>query len=337
MKRTCWAWRVGIAALLALVPAVVAACGGDDADERVEISLALDWYPWSNHAGIYMAEERGYFEDEGLTVNIHVPADPTTGLQLVAAGEDDFTISYQADVLIARGEGLDVQSVAALVQHPLNSIMTLASSGLERPSQLAGKKVGIAGVASDEPLLATMLAADGLTLDDVEVVTVGFDLMPALLGGRVDAVLGAYWVHESILAERQGQPVNVMRIEEWGVPDYYELLLVTSDTFVADNSDVVERFIRALSRGYAAAQAEPVVAIDALVAANPETDREVEIEGIARLAPLWTDSGSVPWGTQTDDRWTSYAAWLRDEGILTTDVDPNDAFTNEFVQRAGSD
>jgi putative hydroxymethylpyrimidine transport system substrate-binding protein len=215
--------------------------------------------------------------------------------------------------------------------------MTLQSSGLERPSQLKGKKVGIAGVASDEPLLATMLAADGLQLSDVEVVTVGFDLMPALLGGRVDAILGAYWVHESILAEKQGQPVNVMRIEEWGVPDYYELLLVTGDALADEHPETVEKVIRALARGYAAAQAEPVAAIDAIVAANPETDREVEIEGIARLAPLWTDNGTVPWGTQTTERWRSYADWLRREGILTADVDIVDAFTNAFVERAADD
>lgn len=336
INRSRWA-LAALAFLLAMT--WIAACGDEDEgdDGPTEVSIALDWYPWSNHAGIYLAQERGFFEDEGLSVTIHVPADPATGLQLVATGEDEFTISYQADVLIARGEGLEVRSVAALVQHPLNSIMTLQSSGLERPSQLKGKKVGIAGVASDEPLLATMLAADGLQLSDVEVVTVGFDLMPALLGGRVDAILGAYWVHESILAEKQGQPVNVMRIEEWGVPDYYELLLVTGDALADEHPETVEKVIRALARGYAAAQAEPVAAIDAIVAANPETDREVEIEGIARLAPLWTDNGTVPWGTQTTERWRSYADWLRREGILTADVDIVDAFTNAFVERAADD
>lgn len=340
---------IAIIAALALIAMTLAACGGDDATstpaaatetpagtpgELIDVSIALDWYPWGNHSGLYLAQANGYFEEEGLNVSIYVPGDPSTGLQLVATGSDTFTISYQTDVMLARAAGLEVVSVAALVQHPLNSIMTLESSGIERPSQLEGRSIGVAGVASDEPLLRSMLEADGLTLDDVEMVTVGFDLMPALLGGAVDAVIGAYWVHESILAEQQGESVNVIRIEDWGVPDHYELLLVSGESFIDANSDVVERFVRALSRGYADADADRENAIDVLVAAEPETDRELELEGIELLAPLWTDDGTVPFGTQTAERWESYATWLRETDILTADVATADAFTNEFVERA---
>jgi putative hydroxymethylpyrimidine transport system substrate-binding protein len=317
-------------------PAAAATAGGTPSGDLTPVTIALDWYPWGNHTGLYLAQANGYFAEEGLDVTIYVPGDPATGLQLVASGRDTFTISYQTDVLLARAEGLEVQSVAALVQHPLNSIMTLRSSGIERPSQLAGHTIGIAGVASDEPLLRSMLEADGISLADVELVTVGFDLMPALLGGRVDAVIGAYWVHESILAELQGEPVNIMRIEDWGVPDHYELLLVTSDTFASAHGEVVEGFIRAMTRGYADADANREAAIDELVRANPETERELELRGIELLAPLWTDNGSVPFGTQTAERWQSYAAWLRDNDILTQDVDVDAAFTNEYVERAAS-
>ncbi|HUG15547.1 MAG TPA: ABC transporter substrate-binding protein [Thermomicrobiales bacterium] len=343
-------------AALALTAGTLAACGDDDPTtttaaapltvataeatqagtpgEAVDVSIALDWYPWGNHSGLYLAQANGYFEDEGLNVNIYVPGDPATGLQLVATGRDTFTISYQTDVLLARAEGLEVVSVAALVQHPLNSIMALESSGIERPSDLAGRTIGMAGVASDEPLLRSMLEADGLTLDDVELVTVGFDLMPALLGGTVDAVIGAYWVHESILVEQQGESVNVIRIEDWGVPDHYELLLVTGERFAAENPEVVERFIRAMRLGYADADADREAAIDALVVAAPETDRELELEGIELLAPLWTDDGTVAFGTQTEERWETYAAWLLENDILTQDIPVGEAFTNEFVERA---
>jgi putative hydroxymethylpyrimidine transport system substrate-binding protein len=300
--------------------------------ELTEVSVALDWYPNANHAGLYVALAKGYFEQEGLDVNLYTPSDPTIGLQLVGAGEDDFAISYHLDTLLARAQGVPVKSVAALVQHPLNSIMTLQSSGIERPSQLAGKKVGMAGLPSDEALLGSMLEADGLTLDDVEMVNVGFDLLPALLGGTVDAIIGAYWTHESILAEQQGKPVNVIRVEEWGVPDYYELVLVTGDDFVAQHPEAIAAFIRAAARGYADAARDQAGAVATLVEASPETDADVEAEGIALLAPLWTDDGAVAWGTQTAARWEDYAAWLSEQGILTQEVAVSEAYTDAFVE-----
>jgi putative hydroxymethylpyrimidine transport system substrate-binding protein len=304
--------------------------------EMTDISLALDWYPWGNHTGIYMALKNGYFEEEGLNVDVHVPADPTTALQLVATGDDDFTISYQADVLYARGQGLGVKSVAALVQHPLNTIMALESSGITEPADLKGKTVGVTGVPSDEAMLGAVLEDAGLSLDDIKIVNVGFDLMPSLLSESVDAIIGGYFVHESILAEQQGKPVVAMNVHDYGVPDYYELLMVTGDTFASEHPDAVEGFIRALQRGYAAAAADPNAAVDALVAAYPETAEDVERQGISLIVPLWTDNGSVPWGTQTEERWQSYEEWLRDNGLLVKDIDVNDAFTNEFVEKANT-
>ena len=309
--------------------------GTPDAGDQAltKVSVALDWYPWSNHTGFYMALANDYFKAEGLDVNIYVPSDPTTALQLIAAGKDDFTISYQADVLLARSQGLEVKSVAALVQHPLNTIMALESSNITTAEDLAGKKIGITGVPSDEALLGTVLEEAGLTTDDVEMVNVGFDLMPALLSGQVDAIIGGYWVHESILAEQQGSPVTALRVEELGVPDYYELLLVTSDKLVNESPDMVAGFMRALAKGYADAAANPGQAIDELVAAYPETSEDVEREGIQLIIPYWTDDGAVAWGTQTEERWNSYADWLRDTGILTDDVNVSEAWTNQFIEQ----
>ena len=312
-------------------PAVTA---GSPVADTASVTLALDWYPWANHTGLYMARAEGEFDERGLDVEIYVPSDPSTALQLVAIGEDEFTISYETDVLLAREQGLDIVSIAALVQQPLNTIMTLESSNITDPSQLAGKTVGIAGVPSDEPLLATVLKDAGLTLDDVEVVTVGFDLMPALLGERVDAVIGAYYVHESILAEQQGKPVRAISIEEYGVPDYYELVLVTSGEMVREQPDVVAEFVDAIVDGYGAAEADPTRAVDELIAAYPETAEDVEREGIQRLIPYWTDEGTVPFGTQEEERWTSFADWMLENGLLTEEVDATEAFTNEFVERA---
>lgn len=304
--------------------------GGGDG-EMTDVTLALDWYPWGNHAGILMAQEQGYFAEEGLNVEIYVPSDPTTALGLVAAGQDEFTISYQADVLLAREQELDVVSVAALVQHPLNTIMTLESSGITEPAQLEGATVGVTGVPSDDAMLSAVLESAGLSLDDVETVSVGFDLMPALLSEQVDAIIGGYYVHEAILAEQQGSPVHAMYVEEHGVPDYYELLLVTNGDMVADDPETVAAFVRALQRGYAAVEADPDAGIDAIMNAYPETAEDVERAGLPLVIPYWTDEGAVDWGTQTAERWTAYAEWLAEQGLIESADSAGDAFSNEFV------
>lgn len=326
-----------IAALL-LLPAL-AACGDDDeaADEPVQVDIALDWFPWAQHSALYLAEERGYFEDEGLEVNLHVPANPEDGLRLVASGEEDFAISYQADVLLARAEDLPVVSVAALVQHPLNSVMSLEESGIERPADLEGKQIGYAGLPSDEALIQSVLAADGLTLDDVELVNVGFELARSLVSGQVDAVIGAYWVYETFqIEEESGDEVSVMPLTDWGVPDYYELVLVASEETVEERGDMITDLVRAIQRGYNDAAADQDAAIEALLAANEDAVREVEEASIELLVPFWTDEGEA-FGHQDAGNWRAYADWLKESGLLPEDVDPDEAFTNEFVEDAADE
>jgi putative hydroxymethylpyrimidine transport system substrate-binding protein len=325
-----------LAAALAAVFAVVAlatACGTAKDPGGRRVSLALDWYPNSNHAGIYEAVKRGYFKDEGLDVNVYTPADPSTVLQTVGAGRDDFGISYQPDLLQARSEGIPVVSVLGIVQHPLNSVMALAASGIKRPGDLKGKKVGHPNIASNKAMLATMLATDGLKLTDVELVDVGFDLVPALLSGQVDAVVGAYWTHESIVIELEGHKVNVMRMEEWGVPDFYELVLVTDESTLKNRRDVVERFTRAFRKGFEAAMANPQQSVGTLVELNRDSVNEpVERKGVDLLAPVWK-AEAPKFGWQAADRWRSFADWMKKEKFIRETLDPAKAFTNEFAEK----
>lgn len=322
-----------LALLVGLLPTLLAGCGPSSGSSGGKVSVALDWYPNSDHAGLYLAKERGYFKDEGITPTLYTPANPDDVLKLVGTGKDTFGVSYEPDVLLARAQGVPVVSIAALVQHPLDTIMALKTSGITRPKQLEGKKVGYAGLPSDEAILATMMAAAGSNISKTQPVNVGYDLVPALISGKVDAIIGGYFTHEAILAEQQGHPVNIMKVEDWGVPDYYELVLVASESTVKNNPALVQRFVDAVVKGYDAAESDHAAALDAIAKNYKEMDRKVETVGIERLAPLFTD-GAPSFGWQTADKWQKYAAWMEQHKLLDKPVDANAAFTNQFVQKA---
>ena len=298
--------------------------------QQSEVSLALDWYPNANHAGIYTAVANGSFEAAGISPDIFVPADATTVLQTVGAGRDTFGITYQNDVLVARQNGVPVQSIAAITQHPLNALMVLEESDIASPADLAGRTVAMVGVPSDDAYLSTILKSVGLTLDDVETINVGYDLLPALFSANADAVIGVYWTHETILAEHEGHPVRYFRIEEFGVPDYYELVIVAGEETIAGQPELVSGFLSALRQGYAAAAADLDTALDLLVAESPDLVPDVEREGLDLLQPVWTDDGAVLWGTQTADRWDAYTAWAQENDLLDASVVAADAWVDLF-------
>lgn len=322
--------RIGVPALAATSLLTSRGAAVLAAQPPTPVTVALDWYPNANHAGLFLAVERDLFTEAGLDVEIYTPADPTTVLQTVGAGRDTFGISYQTDVLLARAQGVPVVSVAALVQHPLLSVMSLEERGISRPADLVGEVVGYPGIPSQEAFLATMLEADGATLNDIELVNVGFDLLPAVISGRVAAVMGAYWTHETILAEQEGYPVSIMRVEEWGVPDYYELVLVASEETIANQAAMIDTFTETMRQGYQAAVADPEAALDALVAASPDLERDVEAKGLDLLIPVWTD-GVTAFGVQEAERWNAYAMWMKDRDLIPDDLDVDAAWTADFL------
>ncbi len=321
------ATRYAALAALLTIALAAAACAQVES-ERESVRLVLDWYPNANHLGLFIAQNKGYFDDEGLDVEMYTPSDPSTVLQTVASGSDEFGMNYQPDVILARNEGVPVVSIAAVVQHPLNSVMALKSSGISRPADLIGKKVGYPGIPTNEPLLETMLKADGGSgLDDVELVNIGFNISESLISGKVDAAVGAYWTHESIHLENQGHPVNVMKMQDWGVPDYYELVLVASEGYLADNRDVAERFVRAVKRGFEDAIANPQAGVDILVSENPgEIDEGIDRPGADLLVEQWQLPEGGGFGSQEAARWDEFVNWMKDQKMIEDSFVAADAF-----------
>lgn len=311
---------------------ILAGCGGggSDAAGTQPVSLVLDWYPNVDHAGIYGAIDQGYFADEGLSVKPSVPSDPAAALKQVGAGRADFAISYEQEVLIARSQGVPVVAVGALVAHPLNTVLVRRDRGITTARDLEGKTVGIAGVPSDRPLLDSVVRSAGGDPAKVNVRTIGYTLAPALAAGKVDAVIGAYWNVEQIELERKGVDVAALRLEDNGVPDYDELVVVTSDATIRDRPDLVRSFLKGLRSGQNWAATDQSGAVDALLAANKDLDKATLTEELKVTADILSPSDE-PTLSVDPAEWTTFAAWMRQNGLLTKPVDAAKAVTAAFL------
>ena len=313
--------------------AAVAGCGGDDdggGEPGLQSTrLILDWFPNTDHAGIYGAIDEGYFEDEGLTVAPEVPSDPSAALKRLAAGRADFAISYEPEVLIARSEGVPVVAVGALVTRPLNAVI-YRTDRISGPDDLEGKTIGAAGTPSDRPLLDAVVRDGGGDPSKVTVKNVGFNLSPALAAGKVDAVIGAYWNIELVDLERQDQPVEALKLDEHGVPTYDELVVVTSDTVARDKPELVRAFLRGLQKGQDWAATDQAGAVEHLLEANKDLDEDTVKAQLRETAPVLSPS-DVPTLGVDPAQWTQFADWMTQNGLLTKPVDASAAVTDQFL------
>lgn len=296
-----------------------------------QVSLILDWYPNAVHSFIFAAKEQGYFKEAGLDVTIKMPAEnPTDGIKLVGAGKETFALYYQPDVLMARGESIPVVSVAAIVRKPLNGIMVPADSGIKTPKDLEGKQVGYPGIPLNIPMVKTMVKTAGGNPDKVTMTDISWDLIPAIKTKRVPAIAGGFVNHEKPILEKEGTKMTYFSPAEWGVPNYYELVLITGEETATKQSDTVAAFWGALSKGHEWVKAHKAEALKLLVAQQNKdfpVDLDVETKALDTLLPLMDEAG-VKFGAQKGEDWEKVAAWMVAQGVLKSDVKPASAFIN---------
>lgn len=322
-----------LTAALVACAALVGGCGDDSpepASGAESVELILDWFPNADHAGVYGAIGEGFFADEGLDVTATVPSDPAASLKQVGAGRAQFALSYEPEVLIARSQGVPVVAVAAVIPHPLNSVLVRTDRGITTPKDLEGKTVGAAGVPSDRPLLDAVVRSAGGDPSKVEVRNIGFTLGPALAAGKVDAVIGAYWNIEQVELRAQGVDVAALRLEENGVPDYDELVVVTSEDVARDEPEMVRAFLRGLRTGQDWAATDQSGAVDHLVAANGDLQRDTLEEQLDLTAELLSPPDE-PTLSVDPAEWRTFEAWMRENGLLTKPVDVGAVVTEEFL------
>jgi putative hydroxymethylpyrimidine transport system substrate-binding protein len=287
-----------IAAALALALAL-AGCGekqetvSASAGNTQSLTLMLDWFPNADHVGIYQALAEGDFSKAGLNVHVQVPSDPAAPLRLLGAGKIDAAISYEPEVLLARNQGLALVSVAAIVQEPLTSIVSVGSKHITTPAQLRGKKVGDAGISYQHAYLTTILAHAGAPASSVKEINVGANLVPAMLSGRVDATLGSFWNYEAIQLSMLKKHPNVIHMEQVGVPNYDELVVVVRKNTIVNHPDLVRRFVQALGRGYSATRRDPQAAVADLLHASPGLDPKLQLASVKATLPAFFPSDTA--------------------------------------------
>jgi len=327
--------------VLAALVIVLAGCGerkepagGAGAAERVD--LVLDYVPNADHAGIYTALGTDEFDAVGLDVRPRTPSDPAAPLRLLAAGRADLAISYEPELLLARAKGAKLVAIGALVQKPLTSIVSLGSEGVDRPAQLEGKKVGTAGIPYQDAYLKTILEQAGVASGRVRSVNVGFNLVPAIVSKRVDAVLGAFWNVEGVELQRRKRDPHILRVDQIGVPTYNELVIVAREQDARSRGALLRRFMRALGRGHQRLRQFTGLGVNELVKADPNLKRDVLRAQIQATLPVFFPSSSKrPFGFQDPLQWRRYAKWMFDNDLLEAPQNADRAFTNEFLPGEG--
>jgi putative hydroxymethylpyrimidine transport system substrate-binding protein len=315
-------------AVLALALAL-AACGEkseEGGSERQPLSLTLDFYPNPDHAGIYMAQKLGYFDEAGLDVSIHTPSDPAAPIKEVAAGRTDLAISYEPEVLLAREQGLDVVAVSALVDRPLTSMIWLKSSKIGRIGGLRGKTIATAGIPYQDAYLKTILARGGVSPSDVHTVNVGYGLLPAIVGGRAQAMLGGFSNVEGVDLRLRGKEPVVTPVNKLGVPTYDELVLVAKREQLEEDPEAVRLFLAALARGTAAAKASPNATAKALLEANQDLDPKLTEAELKATLPLLSIRGAMDAA-----EWNRFIAWMHDSGLIAGNTAASEALTDAYL------
>jgi putative hydroxymethylpyrimidine transport system substrate-binding protein len=297
-------------ALMAAAPAMAAD----------KMTLLLDWFINPDHGPIIIAEENGYFAEQGLEVEVVPPADPSMPPRLVAAGQADLAVSYQPQLHLQIHEGLPLKRVGTLVATPLNCLLVLEDGPIKSPADLKGKKVGFSVAGVEEAVLGVVLGKYGVTTDDIELVNVNFSLSPSLMSGQVDAVIGAYRNFELNQMDIEGAPGTCFYIEEEGVPSYDELIYVANpDTMDADK---VARFIAATEKATQYIVNNPQKSWEIFAATSTELQDELNarawVDTLPRFAlrPAGYDAG----------RYARFEQFLHDSGMIDS-INPVDAIT----------
>lgn len=335
MKKICSLLLCGVLALN------LCGCGKnpsnsqDSTKELTEIDVVLDWYPNAVHAFIYEAIAKGYYEEEGLKVNIRFPSNENDALSLVAAGQAEIGVYYMQDLITTKtNQDVPITSIGSIVQAPLNIILSLKDKNITSPKDLEGKTIGYAGTELSGAIVKSMMEASNVPFDDNNLINVGFDLMASMTTGQVDATIGCYINHEVPQMEEEGFEVNYFNVTDYGVPNYYELVFLANDSTIENNPELLKAFLRASKKGFDNMAANPEAALETLLNNQNEENfplsATVETQSMNALLPLMATEDS-PFLSQDTKVWDESIQWLYDQGLIEEKLDVSQVMTTDLL------
>ena len=279
-----------------------------------KLTLMLDWFPNVDHLPIYVAREQGYFSEKGLEIKILSPSDTSDALKLAASGSVDIAISYQPQTIIAASEGLDIIAVGRLIEHPLTTLLFLKGKGINKPLDLEGKKIGYTVPGLMDVLLKAFAKINGIK--NYTPINVGFTIVPSLVAGKVDAIMGPFKTYETVEMQHRGYQAGYFELEQWGIPDYDELIFVCGAKVLKEKEKLIKIFSMAVDRGIVYSRANPEKALEKYFKAVPEADRKTETEAFKLTLPYFSQN-------QKHDirRWQRFADFSLKHGLVDRPVD----------------
>ena len=301
--------------------------GSDDKPLR-EMNVVLDWYPNALHSFIYTAIERGYYAEEGLNVVVRFPANDNDALALVAAGKAEIGLYYEHDIIQAvANQNVKIKSIGAVVQSPLNVILSLEEKNITTPKDLVGKTVGYGGTALSEALVKTMMSSCGEDPNDVNLINVGFELMSSMTTNNVDATIGCLVNHEVPQMEEEGFDVNYFLVNQYGIPNYYEAVFLTNSEMIEKEPEVLAGFLRASARGFEDFREDPDGCLEILLKNQNEENfplsPTVEKKSCETLLPLM-ETDDAAFLSQTEANWQENIDWMKENGLIERTISVSD-------------
>ena len=318
-----------------LIAAVFAGCGGNDKkndESKTKVSFVLDWTPNTNHTGLYVAQEKGYFADAGLEVDIIQP--PEDGAEMVVGtNQAQFGVSFQDSMLpaIVGDDAMPIEAVATLIQHNTSGIISLKGQGMDKPKGLEGKKYATWDLPIEKATLKQVVEDDGGDFSKVQLIpSTVTDEVSALQSKTVDAIWIFYgWA--GVATEQAGLETDYFAFKDIDpVFDYYTPVIIGNTTWMKDNPDTAKAFLEALKKGYEYAIDKPEESAEILLKYAPELDKDLVVASQKYLSKEYK-SDVDRWGYIDPARWNAFYDWINKNKLAEETILENHGFTNDYL------